>query len=81
MVFLELFAGEGGLTAEVRHRGRDAVAAELHAVVPFDMRLQKDFRKALKIVRRGKVRWLHGAPRARPIAAPAEPTPLRGCRR
>ena len=69
-VFLELFAGAGGLTAAVRRAGRQVKEAQdlrdvRHAGqlrTEFDLLSNSHFSDLKKLVRSGRVRWLHGGP-------------------
>ena len=65
--FLELFAGEAGLTAAVNRAGMvtlqcvdvDGVGVELQQ---FDLLKAGPFKKIKELLKSGKVRWLHMAP-------------------
>ena len=66
-MFCELFAGVAGLSAAVRDRGIPVMA--LSKFTPdyseqssFDLLRQADFDKLIKMIKRGKIRWLHCAP-------------------
>ena len=67
-VFMELFAGAGGLTAAVvraglaARRAEDIVGADGDAGRHFDLRRNEVFKRLRSDLRRGNIRWLHGAP-------------------
>ena len=73
--FLELFAGAGGLTAAIKRLGlpaRDAldVAGQGMGAVYADLLDDNTFKNLKKLARRGRIRWLHGGPRAKPSRWP-----------
>ena len=66
VTFLELFAGEAGLTKAVQRAGgvvMDPVDVnDNDATVNFDLRKTGHFKKLKKLIKEKKVRWLHLAP-------------------
>lgn len=65
--FLEIFAGEAGLTNAVKRAGLPCLKVlDIHRdtdnVIEFDLAKQEPFKKLKKLLRRGRVRWLHLAP-------------------
>ena len=69
MHFLELFAGAGGLTAAVRRLHLPAFEPQ-DLLKPdesgfnkhFDLSLDEHFKELRSLIRKGNIRWLHGAP-------------------
>jgi hypothetical protein len=66
-VFIELFAGAGGLTLAINKLKLPTlhamdVAAPSGDVEYEDLRKESTYRKYLDIAKSGKVRWMHGAP-------------------
>lgn len=65
--FLEIFAGEAGLTNAVKRTGLPCMCAveirgESGEAVEFDLTKKEPFVKLKALLRKGKVRWLHLAP-------------------
>lgn len=65
--FLEIFAGEAGLTGAVRRLGIVALeAVDIHACnsndLQFDLTRNEPFKKLKKLIKTKRVRWLHLAP-------------------
>ena len=68
-LFLELFAGAGGLTAAVRRLGLPALDPqdllkpdESGLSKEYDLAIESHFKELRSMIRMGKIRWLHGAP-------------------
>jgi site-specific DNA-cytosine methylase len=60
---LELFAGTGNLSAAARRAGLPVMTAEDVRTGPeFDLLQADHYRDLKKLLRLGRVRWLHGAP-------------------
>ena len=69
MHFLELFAGAGGLTAAVRRlhlpafEPQDLLKPDESGLNKhFDLSLDEHFKELRSLIRKGNIRWLHGAP-------------------
>ena len=65
--FVEVFAGVAGLTAAVKRRGMPATALTdwdptYTRKLAFDLLRTSDFNKLCRMIKRGKVKWLHAAP-------------------
>ena len=66
-LFVELFAGAGGLTAAIlrlglpANRAMDVVAGSVD-VGYADLLDDLTFRKLIKLMKQGRIRWLHGDP-------------------
>ena len=62
--FLELFAGEAGLTAAVRRAAGD-IRANDRTLSELDLTDNQTFKKIKQLIKRKKIRWLHLAPPCR----------------
>ena len=69
LLFLELFAGAGGLTAAVRRLGMPALDPQdllkpddSGLSMEYDLANESHFKELRSMIRMGKIRWLHGGP-------------------
>ena len=63
LMFLEVFSGKGGLTKAMQRLGIPALQdLDILAANSFDLTCNKEYRELRKMIRAGRVGWVHFAP-------------------